>query len=194
MLSYKKACDGGFRLPNDFYISYFLDNAALDRYSENQEKLRFSGYHSCRSEVYRACFPGECTALNEYFLRWLQWNGAKDTEPLWHNIKLEFAKINHPFWTYFSFTHPPASFEKEWISAKAKLYSRKLLQDADEYDRACIEALVFSARQITQLSDDFLIDPLSEELSYPYQVAVQLYSKREEFMSNSPVLHISLDK
>ena len=192
MLEYKHACEDGYRLPIGFYISYLVSNESMDRYEKNQEKLRFSGYHSCRSEVYRACFPAECTALRDYFLRYLQWNGSKETEPIWQDVQLEFAKINHPFWTYFSFKHPFSGFEKEWISGKSKLYSRSLLQDANEYDRACIEGLIFTARQLTILSDDFLIDPLSKEFSYPYQVAVQLYSKREEFMSNSPVLQISL--
>lgn len=194
--AYKKAD----RNPRAFYVGYFVEdenNEAQKRYEAHQEQLYYSGYFSVRSELFRACFPSECRTLETYFLRWLDWQPGQP-EPNWREIQLESALKNHPFWVTLTFSRDEIvaagpEYVRLWNSGKKKIASRKLLQDRNEFTRACLEALAFQARQITPLADDFLILPgLLKDFSYPHQIAVQLLDHRQEVLSTAPVLQIQL--
>jgi hypothetical protein len=180
----------------DFYPSFLLDDFAADRYEEHREKIAYNGYYSLRSEIFRACYPAECAALDYYFSEWLSWGGGEMDEPSWFEAKVETALDNHPFWVYYSFTLEETRaidprLESLWNSGKKKILSKKLSQDRNEYQRACHEALVFKAIEITPLAKKFVVLP-KEEHPYPLQVAVQLYDNRAKFLSTSGPLKIEL--
>jgi len=179
-----------------FYVSYCVEEGAIDRYVKHRERLRASGYFVCGSFIYRVCYPNECTALKEYFARWLHWQEG-EPEPNWWEVRADFAPVSHPFWTTFSCSFEAArergeEFLEIWTSGKNKLLSRQLMQDASEYDRASIDALIFTACQITPLAKNFLVLPEEEEFSFPYQIAIQLYDRRKEILSPAPRLRIEL--
>ena len=183
------------RKDKPFYPSYCVEEAAIDRYLERREKVMHSGYYSFRSEIYRVAFPSECTALREYFRCWLRWSGGGE-EPNWPDIKASFADRGHPFWVTFSCNYETAvdrgaEFCEIWIAGKKRLRARKLLQDSNEYDRACIDALAFTALQITSRAEEFTVLPL-ESFSFAYQIAVQLYELRKEIRSPALPLRISV--
>jgi hypothetical protein len=178
-----------------FYPGYCVGDKAGERYLERREKIIDSGYFFSGSEIYRVCFPNECDALREYFLHWLAWDGKREEEePNWPEVKASFASRSHPFYVTFSCDYETAiargdEFYEKWVAGKKRLKARKLMQDSNEYDRACIDALVFTAGQITPRARKFKVAP-EKEFSFPYQVAVQLYALRKEILSPSPPLRI----
>jgi hypothetical protein len=178
-----------------FYAGYCVGDRAGERYLERREKIMHSGYYSFRSEIYRVSFPNECEALGEYFRRWLRWDGKREEEePNWPDIKASFASRSHPFYVTFSCNYETATargseFCEIWIAGKKRLKARRLFQDSNEYDRACIDALLFTAQQVTPRAREFILLP-EEGVSFAYQVAVQLYDLRKEILSPSPSLRI----
>jgi len=176
-------------------LPYCVGDKAGERYLERRERLNYSGFHFFGSEVYRVCFPNECDALAEYFRRWLRYDGKREEEePNWPEVKTSFAAQNHPFWTTFSCNYETAAergseFCAVWISGKKRLKARNLMGDINEYDRACIDALVLTANQVTPAAAKFLILP-EEEFSFPYQIAVQIHDLRKEIVTSSPPLRI----
>ena len=176
-------------------LPYCVGDKAGERYLEGRERIRHAGYHSLGSEVYRVCFPNECDALAEYFRLWLKWDGKREEEePNWPEIKTSFASRNHPFWTAFSCNYETATergdeFYRAWLCGKKRLKARKLMGDVNEYDRACIDALVLTAGQVTSRAREFVILP-EEDFSFPYQIAVQIHDLREEIVTASFPLRI----
>jgi hypothetical protein len=180
-----------------FYVGYCVADRAADRYFERREKIRHAGYHSFRSEIYRVSFPNECEALSEYFRRWLLYEGElEEEEPNWPDIKASFASCSHPFWVTFSCNYEAATargseFCEVWITGKKRLKARDLMQDRNEYDRACLDALVFIAEQISLRARAFILRP-EEGFSFAYQVAVQFHDLRQEILSSAPPLRIRM--
>jgi len=180
-----------------FYVGYCVGDKAGMRYLERRERIMHSGYHSFRSEIYRVCFPNECDALSEYFRRWLLYPGEpEEEEPNWPEIKASFASRSHPFWVTFSCNYEAASargseFCEIWMAGKKRLKARNLMQDRNEYDRACLDALVFIAEQTTPRARQFILQP-EEGFSFAYQVAVQLHDLRKEILSSAPPLRIRI--
>jgi hypothetical protein len=180
-----------------FPPAYAVGDKAGERYLERRERIMHAGYYSSRSEIYRVVFPNECTALREYFRRWLCWDGeVEEEEPNWPEIKASFAPRSHPFYVTFSCNYEKAvdrgvAFARAWIAGKKRLKARRLMQDSSEYDRACIDALALTAQQMTPRAKEFILFP-EEEFSFPYQVALQLYDLRREIRSPSRTLRIQL--
>jgi hypothetical protein len=180
-----------------FYPGYCVGDKAGMRYLERREQIQHSGYYSLRSEIYRVSFPNECDALSKYFQRWLAWDGKlAEEEPDWPEIKASFAPRSHPFWVTFSCNYEAAKarggeFYEIWLTGKKRLIARKLIQDSSEYDRACIDALLFSAEQITPRARQFILQP-EDGFSFARQVAAQLYGLRKEILSLSPPFRISI--
>ena len=186
-----------YRRKASFYPGYCFEKGAEERYFERRERIMHSGYHSFRSEIYRVSFPNECEALSEYFRRWLLYEGElEEEEPNWPDIKASFASRSHPFWVTFSCNYAAATargseFCEIWITGKKRLKARGLMQDRNEYDRACLDALVFIAEQISLRARAFILRP-EEGFSFAYQVAVQLHDLRKEIFSSAPPLRIRM--
>jgi hypothetical protein len=178
-----------------FYPGYCVGDKAGMRYLERRERIMHAGFHFFGSEIYRVAFPNECEALHEYFRRWLRYEGKEEEEePNWPEIKASFASRSHPFWVTFSCNREEAAdrgaeFYAIWLAGKKRLRARQLMQDSDEYDRACIDALVLTAFQITPRAREFILRP-EAEFSFAYQVAVQLYALRKEILSRVLPLRI----
>lgn len=187
---------GRNRLNRRFYPSYCVEEGARDRYRAAREKIRYSGYHSFRSEIYRAVFPAECSGLREYFRRWLLYEGP-GSEPNWWDLKTELALKSHPYWAFFGCDFTQAKdrgdeFLAIWLAGKKRLMARHLMSEAHECDRACIDALVFIAEQTSPLARDFILAPLEEE-SLAYQTARQFHDRRARILSAAPVLKITVE-
>jgi hypothetical protein len=180
-----------------FPPAYCVGDKAGERYLERKEKTKYAGFHFFGSEIYRASFPNECEALHEYYRRWLRYDGKdEEEEPNWPDLKASFASRSHPFWVTFSCNYETAAergpaFCAIWVSGKKRLKARNLMQDVNEYDRACIDALILTANQITPLARKFIVLP-EKAFSFPYQIAVQIYDSRKEIVSRSPALRISI--
>jgi hypothetical protein len=180
-----------------FFAAWCVGDKAGERYLRRREKIIHSGYYFFGSEVYRVSFPNECAALGEYFRQWLRWDGKREEEePNWPEIKISFAPRSHPFWVTLSCNYETAAgrgaeYCAIWLSGKKRLKARNLMQEGgNEYDRACIDALVLTANQVTSArAREFTVLP-EAEFSFPYQVAVQIYNLRKEIVTSSLPLRI----